>query len=83
MQITYSSDALRALLRMPQRDAKRIREKISLYASQPAALANNVKVLQGQGGVMRLRVGDYRVLFTEDGVVLAVLHVGHRREVYR
>jgi mRNA-degrading endonuclease RelE of RelBE toxin-antitoxin system len=28
-------------------------------------------------------VGDYRVIFTEQGVVLAIIRIGHRREVYR
>ena len=33
----------------------------------------------------RLRVGDYRVLYTidEEGHIVTVLAVGHRREVYR
>ena len=33
----------------------------------------------------RLRVGDYRVLYTIDdkGCMVTVLAVGHRREVYR
>ncbi|MFN0095918.1 MAG: type II toxin-antitoxin system RelE/ParE family toxin [Dehalococcoidia bacterium] len=32
-----------------------------------------------------MRVGDYRILYDiyQDEVVVLVLHVGHRREVYR
>ena len=42
------------------------------------------KKLQGQEGY-RLRVGDYRVLYTIDdkNKQVIVLAVGHRREVYR
>ena len=83
MRIEYSLAALRALRAIPVRDARRIEEKVSLYARDPAALANNVKALQGQHGILRLRVGEYRVLFTADGLVLAVISLGHRREVYR
>lgn len=34
---------------------------------------------------MRIRVGDYRVLYDldQDHQVISVLAVGHRREVYR
>jgi mRNA interferase RelE/StbE len=36
-------------------------------------------------GVLRIRVGDYRILYTIDDQVLTVLVVtlGHRRDVYR
>src|ERR671931_670643 len=34
------------------------------------ALANNVKKLQGREDEYRLRVGDWRVIFTQDGVIL-------------
>ena len=42
------------------------------------------KKLQGGHGY-RLRVGDYRVLYTvDDGIrIIAVYRVGHRRDVYR
>ena len=41
------------------------------------------KLTQGPG--WRLRVGDYRILYTiDDGAyTVTVLAVGHRREVYR
>lgn len=56
--------------------------KIEAYAANPAALANQVKRLQGSE-FYRLRVGDYRVVFAEDGTVVTVTKVGHRREIYR
>jgi mRNA-degrading endonuclease RelE of RelBE toxin-antitoxin system len=30
-----------------------------------------------------VRVGDYRVVFDENGNTITVVAVGHRREVYR
>lgn len=73
-QIAYSKQALKALRTMPRPTAMRIREKIELYAENPAALANNVAVLQGQPG-LRLRVGDWRVLFSEreDGIDIVTI----------
>ncbi len=80
--ITYSRDAVRTLARMPTNTARLIREKIELYAVDPSSLANNVKALRGEPGVLRLRVGDWRVLFTEDGVVVAVIRIAPRGNVY-
>ncbi|MFV0320030.1 MAG: type II toxin-antitoxin system RelE family toxin [Microbacterium sp.] len=41
--------------------------------------------LKGGNGAMRIRIGDYRVIDdVNDGeVVILVLAIGHRREVYR
>lgn len=58
-----------------------IRAKIAQYAADPASQANNVKKLQGRDGY-RLRVGDWRVIFDEDGNVIAILEIGPRGGIY-
>ncbi|USC47910.1 type II toxin-antitoxin system RelE/ParE family toxin [Streptomyces filamentosus] len=47
--------------------------------------AFDVKPLQGHDARWRLRVGDYRAVYTvEDGqLIVWVLAVAHRREIYR
>jgi len=81
-RITYSKDALRTLRRMPANVSALVRSKIEQYAADPASLANNVKALKGEPGVFRLRVGDWRVLFTEDGEVLAIIRIAPRGAAY-
>lgn len=81
-RITYSKDALRTLRRMPANVSALVRSKIEQYAVDPASLANNVKALKGEPGVSRLRVGDWRVLFTEDGEVLAIIRIAPRGAAY-
>ena len=68
-EIAYSKDALRFLRRMPRNVAETIMGKIAQYAADPASLANNVKALKGEPGTYRLRIGDWRVVFAEDGRV--------------
>lgn len=80
-QIAYSNDALRSLRRMPIKDARRIRGKIEQYAAHPASQANNVNTLRGREG-LRLRIGDWRVIFEEDGDAIRVLAIGLRGSVY-
>lgn len=67
---------------MPANTARTIRAKIAQYAEEPASLANNVKALKGEEGIYRLRVGDWRVLFTETGEILAILKIAPRGDVY-
>jgi mRNA interferase RelE/StbE len=80
-KIAYSGDALKSLRRIPSNDAQRIRNKIEQYAEDPTSQANNTKKLRGRDG-LRLRVGDWRVIFDEDEDGIRVLVIGPRGSVY-
>jgi mRNA interferase RelE/StbE len=82
MEIRYTKAALKALMRMPNNTAQLIRGKIRQYAANPTSLVNNVSKLQGRESEYRLRVGDWRVIFTQDGVSLDVLKVSPRGSAY-
>jgi mRNA interferase RelE/StbE len=68
-------------LRRHRTDAERILAKIEAYAEDPAAFANNVKTLVGTAA-MRLRIGDYRVLFEETKSEIIVTRIGPRGSIY-
>lgn len=82
MDIRYTKAALKTLTKMPANTARLIREKIQQYAQDPASLANNIKKLQGYEDKYRLRVGDWRVIFSQDGVVLTIWKVSPRSSAY-
>lgn len=69
-------------MRMPRNGAVRVRDKITAYAADPSSLANNVKALQGMDGMLRLRVGDWRVIMC-DGVVIDILDIKTRGSAYK
>lgn len=81
LDIAYSRDALKSLRRMPANEAKRVRQKIEAYASNPASQVNNFVRLKGRDG-FRLRVGDWRVIFDKQGNVMAILAIGPRGSIY-
>jgi len=81
-EIVYSKTAQRALARMPRNWAIRICDKISAYADDPASKANNVKALQGMEGMLRLRVGDWRIVMCDD-VVLEIVDIKVRGNAYK
>jgi mRNA interferase RelE/StbE len=82
LQVRYTDDALKDLKSIGHVAAGKVIEKVAAYAAVPSAFTNQIKKLKGEN-VLRLRVGDYRVLFTEGGQILRILRVGHRREIYR
>ena len=81
-QISYTKAAIKALRRMPANTAKLIRTKIEAYAQDPGTQANNVKSLKGREGI-RLRVGDWRVVYAVQAkvLVLFVVRIARRDKV--
>jgi mRNA interferase RelE/StbE len=62
---------------------QRIQSKIESLAENP--LPSGVKKFQGATDHWRIRVGDYRVIYRIDSqrIVVTIVRVAHRREVYR
>lgn len=79
-KVVYTKSAARVLIKLPLDTAMRIRNKVDAYAADPASQANNVKALKGSSHV-RLRVGDWRLIM-EDRIVLEVVKIGPRGDVY-
>ena len=73
--------AVRALRKVDPRMRERIQGAIALLATDPRPPAS--RQLKGRPG-RRVRVGDNRIIYTiQDNVLLiVVVTVGHRREVY-
>lgn len=79
--VVWAPRALKDLEAIEPRRAKNIVEAVVRFAETGVG---NVKALRGDAAQFRLRVGDYRVLFDREGLlVLSVVRVGHRREIYR
>jgi mRNA interferase RelE/StbE len=73
--------AVRALRKVDPAVRHRLQGVIALLAQDPRPPA--ARALHGRAG-LRVRVGDYRVIYTvEDDVLLVVVvTLGHRRDVY-
>jgi mRNA interferase RelE/StbE len=82
-KVIYRPAATKMLNRLDDRTADRILTKVSELAKDPRAPNANVKKLQGEEGY-RLRVGDWRVIYTLDHGVLTivVVRIGPRGSVY-
>ena len=75
--------AFKQLTKLPQADRTRVTEAILALEDKPCPPGKKWKRLEGTGGLVRLRIGHYRVLYEvlEDEVhVLAVIH---RRDLER
>ena len=81
--LTIMPHAMRQLSRLTGKQAMRIQDKIDALADNPRP-PGTVK-LTAEDNLYRVRVGDYRIVYRiEDRrLVVLIVRIGHRREIYR
>ena len=75
--------AIKSIAGLPRNEQRRVRAAIDLLSDEPRP--PNCIALAGEESVYRVRVGDYRILYEviDARLVIHVIRVGHRRDVYR
>jgi mRNA interferase RelE/StbE len=75
--------AIKSIAKLPRQEQQRIRAAIDLLADEPRP--PGCVALSGEDSAYRVRVGDYRVVYEvfDKRLVIQVVRVGHRRDVYR
>ncbi|MFM7344799.1 MAG: type II toxin-antitoxin system RelE family toxin [Tagaea sp.] len=81
-RISIEKRAQKALRRLPSGILRRLHEAIDELSAEPRP--PGCEKLSGRPG-WRIRVGDYRVIYEirDDALLVLVIEIGHRREVYR
>lgn len=81
--VRFTKRAAKELSKLPRTAQERIAAAVDGLKEEPRPAG--VTKLSGDAELYRIRVGDYRVLYgIEDDVLLVlVVRVGHRRDVYR
>lgn len=81
--ITFARAAERALRKADRPVQRRLLDAIEQLRDDPRP--TGATTLQGGQGLLRVRVGDHRVVdqVHDDEVMVLVVTLGHRREVYR
>lgn len=74
---------MKQLKKLPVKVRTRIQTKIDELADNPRP--NGVVKLEDSDNGYRIRVGNYRVLYNifDDVLLVTVVRVGHRKDVYR
>ena len=80
--ISIKQSAAKALAKIDREQRQRLIEAIDRLKDSLAAGS----VLKGEfTGLRRIRVGDYRIIYEthEQRLIILVIRIGHRREIYR
>ena len=82
-KILFTPAADKQLSKLPLNARVVIKRSIDELADNPRP--HGVEKLSGGGREYRIRAGDYRVLYVirDDVLVVVIIKMGHRRDVYR
>ena len=81
--VEVKRSAAKALKKIPKADQKRIADKIDSLAED---LPNpDTTKMKGNNPFHRIRVGEYRIIYEiqEDVLLILVVKIGHRKDIYR
>lgn len=83
-EVEISESAEKFLEKIPKKDRLRIIEKIDALEQDPMP-SGSIKLQGHKEALYRIRSGDYRVVYSiKKGIlVVLVIEIGHRREIYR
>jgi len=76
--IVFTPASTRQWVKLASQVRSRIDTRLREFATSGKG---DVKRLKGRAG-LRLRVGDWRVIFYEESGSIVIVAVGHRREIY-
>jgi mRNA interferase RelE/StbE len=80
--VLIKRSAAQELEAIPLKDRRRLVARIATLAAEPRPVG--VQKLSGEAKY-RIRQGDYRILYeiTDLDLIVTVVRIGHRRDVYR
>ena len=83
--IEFVKSAQKEFAHLPAKMRSRITEALNLLAQNPYSELLRVKKLKGVDDLYRIRLGDHRVVYEirNERLVVLVIKIGHRSEVYR
>ncbi|MFK4065824.1 type II toxin-antitoxin system RelE/ParE family toxin [Streptomyces sp. NPDC029674] len=81
----FTTHAQRQLRSIDRQQAMRILTALTALGDDPHHVDADIKKLTGHDGLYRLRVGSFRIVYEiqNDVLIILVVHVGDRRDVYR
>ena len=82
-EVEISRTAEKQLRRLPRDDQERVARSMLALADDP--FPRGSRKLSGYDDVFRVRAGRYRILYSvaEHALIIMVLKIGHRKDIYR
>lgn len=83
--VEFKKSAKKEFKELPLSVQQKVLDVITLLSKNPLTELLQIKKLKGISGLYRVRIGDYRIIYTIHRQVLSILviKIGHRKDIYR
>lgn len=82
-RVEFTRQAAKIFKDLPVREQQRLKPQIDALAVEPRP--SGVVKLAGEENLYRIRVGNYRVIYNiqDKQLIILILKIGHRKDVYK
>ena len=81
----YFKNLLKEYLALPKAVQKKFDQVLEILSINPLSEVLRFKKIRGKENHYRVRVGDYRMIYSPQAssLIVRVIRIGHRKDVYR
>ena len=83
--ILFKRSAFKEYRKLPKPVREKIDESFEILSISPFNELLHFRKIRGQNNHYRIRVGDYRIVYTatDSSLTILIIRVGHRKDVYK
>jgi len=84
-EIFFQKSAYKEYSKLTKKVKAKIDETFEILSINPLGEILRFKKIRGKDNHYRVRVGDYRIIYTpqNDRLIIRVIRIGHRKDVYK
>ncbi len=84
-KVLFQKSAFKEYSKLPKKVKVKIDETLEMLSINPLGEVLRFKKIRGKENHYRVRVGDYRIIYTPQNakLIIRVIRVGHRKDVYK
>jgi mRNA interferase RelE/StbE len=84
-RVVFQKSAYKEYRALPKEILRRVDEVLEILSINPLSEVLKFKKIRGKANHYRVRIGDYRIIYSPqfNVLVVRVIRLGHRKDVYR
>ena len=84
-KVVFQKSAYKEYKALPKKIKNRVDEVLEILSINPLSEVLRYRKVRGKENHFRVRVGDYRIIYSpvNEVLVVRVIRIGHRKDVYR
>ena len=84
-KVVFQKTAHKEYTSLPKHVRAKVDETLEILSINPLSDILRLRKIRGKDNHYRVRVGDYRIIYSPqaDTIIVRVIKIGHRKDIYR